>query len=510
VRVAELVGTLSIAADLSAGMPDGHALRSAMVAAAFAEELGVDSEVARHAYYLSLFALAGCSAESHTAAGIVGDEVLFGERIYGRDVGRLSEVLPVILATAARGKSPFAALVATVRTLSRLPHMPEVSRAHCEVAEQLAGRFGFDSAFRAALTHVFERWDGTGYPERAKADALPLALRIAHVATDANVGHRLGGIETALTLVQQRAGRGLDPELAARFAKVARRACAGLEQPSPWSAAMDAEPSPQRLAEPSAVEEALLAIAHFADLKCRFTSGHSTGVAALCARAGQELGLMQEQQRSLRWAGLLHDVGRVAVSATIWEKSGPLTDSDRERIRLHTYAGERVLMRAPALRTVGELASLAHERMDGSGYHRRLPGSELSLSARVLAAADVFQALREDRPHRAAMAGDSASAELRSLAERGALCPDAVRAVLAAVHPAASTPVRPGGLTDREADVIRLIARGLTNKEIAAALGISPKTAGHHVQHVLEKLGVHTRAAATLIAMQRGLITTRN
>jgi HD-GYP domain-containing protein (c-di-GMP phosphodiesterase class II)/DNA-binding CsgD family transcriptional regulator len=510
VRVAELAGTLSIAADLSAGMPDGHALRSAVAAAAFAEELGVGSDVARDAYYLSLFAMAGCSAEGHTAAGIVGDEILFGEKIYGRDVGRLSEVLPVLLATVTRGKSPFAALLATFRTLGRLPRMPEVSRAHCEVAAQLAGRFGFDPDFRAALLHVFERWDGSGFPDHARADALPLALRIAHVAGDANVGHRLGGIEGALTLVRKRAGRGLDPELAERFMKLALRACAGLEQPSPWSAAMDAEPSPQRMAAPDAAEEALLAMAHFADLKCRFTSGHSTGVAALCARAGRQLGLNEAQQQSLRWAGLLHDLGRVTVSTAIWEKAEPLTDAERERIRLHAYAGERVLMRAPALRTLGEIAALAHERLDGSGYHRRLPGSELSMSARVLAVADVFQALREDRPHRAAVDDDRAAAELRSMAERGALCPDAVRAVLTVGQHVVPAPARPGGLTDRELDVLRLVARGLTNKEIASALGISPKTAGHHVQHVFEKLGVRTRAAATLMAMQRGFVTTRN
>jgi HD-GYP domain-containing protein (c-di-GMP phosphodiesterase class II) len=504
------VGTLSIAADLSAGMPDGHALRSAVAAAAFAVELGVDSEVARHAYYLPLFAMAGCSAEAHTAASVVGDEILFGERIYGRDVGRMSEVLPVVLRLVTRGKSPLAGLVAGVRTLSRLPLMPDVSRAHCEVAVQLAASFGFDAAFRAALYRIFERWDGTGLPERARGDALPLALRIAHVAGEANVGHRLGGVETAIALVRERAGRGLDPELTERFASVAARACAGLEHPSPWAAAMEAEPAPERAAGPEDVEQALLAMAHFADLKCRFTHGHSTGVAALCAQAARQLDLGDEHERSLRWAGLLHDVGRVAVTAGIWEKSEPLTDAERERIRLHTYAGERVLARAPALKTAAEIATLAHERLDGSGYHRRLPGSELSMSSRILAAADVFQALREDRPHRAAVNDDRAAAELGSMAAGGALCPDAVRAVLAAVQHSAPAPARQSGLTDREVEVLRLVARGLTNKEIASALEISPKTAGHHVQHVFEKLGVRTRAAATLMAMQRGLVTTRS
>jgi HD-GYP domain-containing protein (c-di-GMP phosphodiesterase class II) len=510
VRVAELVGTLSIAADLSAGMPDDHALRGAVVAAAFAEQLGVDDEVAQHAYYLPLFAMAGCSAEAHTAASVIGDEILFGQRIYGSDVGRLREVLPVVLEIVTRGKHPLAALTAAVRTLSRLPEMPAVSRAHCEVAVQLSERFGFEPTFRAALLRVFERWDGTGIPEGTKGDALPLALRIAHVAAEANVGHRLGGVDGAIALVRKRSGRGLDPALAHRFTGVAARACAGLERTSPWAAAMEAEPSPQRMAGPDDIEEALLAMAHFADLKSRFTQGHSPGVSALCAGAARQLGLGAESERSLRWAGFLHDIGRVAVTAAIWEKSEPLTDAEREQIRLHTYAGERVLARASTLKTVAEIATLAHERLDGSGYHRRLPGSELSAAARVLAAADVFQALREDRPHRAAVASDRAAAELAALATQGALCPDAVRAVLVAAERPVPTPSRPSGLTDREIDVLRLVARGLTNKEIASALEISPKTAGHHVEHVFQKLGVRTRAAATLIAMQRGLVTTRS
>jgi HD-GYP domain-containing protein (c-di-GMP phosphodiesterase class II) len=491
-------------------MPHAHALRGAVVASAFAEQLGVDGEVLRHAYYLPLFAMAGCSAEAHTAASVLGDEVLFGEAIYGRDVGRLSEVLPVLLKVVTRGKHPLAALTATVRTLSRLAKMPEVSRAHCEVAAELAGRFGFEPPFRAALLGVFERWDGTGVPDGRKAEALPLALRIAHVADEANVGHRLGGVEGAIALVKKRAGRALDPRLAERFASVAARSCAGLDRPSPWAAAMDAEPAPRRMAGHEDIEEAVLALAHLSDLKCRFTQGHSTGVSALCVRAAQKLGLGEEHERSLRWAGLLHDVGRVAVTAAIWEKSEPLTDAERERIRLHTYAGERVLAHVPALKACADVAALAHERLDGSGYHRRLPGSELSMSARILAAADVFRALREDRPYRAALAGDRAAAELAAMAGSGALCPDAVRAVLGAAQHSAQAPLRPSGLTDREVEVLRLVARGLTNKEIGSALEISPKTAGHHVQHLFEKLGVRTRAAATMIAMQRGLIATRS
>jgi HD-GYP domain-containing protein (c-di-GMP phosphodiesterase class II)/DNA-binding CsgD family transcriptional regulator len=507
VRLAEIVGTLSIAADASAGMPESHALRGAIVAASFAMRLGLGTEVARDAFYLPLLAMAGCSADAHAAASVVFDEVRFGEEIYGRDVGRIQDVLPVLMRMAARGKGPLDALISWARAVGKVGQMTEVSRAHCEVAIHLAGRLGFDEAFRGALFGVFERWDGSGVPDRTPGERLPLALRVAQVAVDANVGHRLGGgVSGAVALVKKRAGLGLDPELVERFERVAVDACSGLDRPSPWLTALDAEPLPHRTLDDAGLEESLLAVAHFTDLKSRFTQGHSTGVSALAASAGRVLGFDAGSERIVRRAGLVHDIGRVAVTAAIWDKPGPLTDSERERVRLHTYVGERVLSRASSLAAVAEVATLAHERLDESGYHRRLSGSVLSVAARVLAAADVYHAVRELRPHRPALDAERAAEVLTRTAHEGRLCPDAVRAVLAGASGAVPTVPRPGGLTDREVQVLQLVARGLTNKEIAVELDISIKTAGHHVQHVLEKLGVRTRAAATMVAMQRGLV----
>lgn len=506
-RLAELIGTLSMAADAGAGMPDTHALRGATIAVRLAEVAQADDKTVREAFYLPLLAMSGCTAESHRSAEALGDEVEIGVETYGLDWGRASEMLPAVLRLARRGHGPIGGVVSMARAMGKLTQMMDVGRAHCEVAIHLAGRFGFDEPFRNALFQAFERWDGTGKPGGAKGEAIALGMRIAHVAIDANIGHRLGGVDGAVALTRKHAKRGLDPELVERFAGAAADVCAPLEDPSPWSAAMAAEPGPPRTADGEAIDEALRAIAHFTDLKCQFTRSHSTDVAALARAAGRHLRLGAEVEEVLSRAGLVHDVGRVAISASIWDKPGPLTDTERERIRLHTYVGERVLSRAPSLAPVAEIATLAHERLDGSGYHRRLPAAACSTAARVLAAADVYQALREDRPHRAAMAADRAADEILGMARAGTLCPDAVGAVLAAAGHAGRAPARPSGLTDREVEVLRLVARGLTNKEVAQALDISTKTAGHHVQHVLEKLGVTTRAAATMIAMQKGLVT---
>jgi HD-GYP domain-containing protein (c-di-GMP phosphodiesterase class II) len=205
---------------------------------------------------------------------------------------------------------------------------------------------------------------------------------------------------------------------------------------------------------------------------------------------------------------LIHDVGRVGVSNGIWNKSGPLTESEWERVRLHPYYTERIMNRSSALAPLGALAALHHERLDGSGYYRQVAPAQLSPAARILAAADVYQALTEPRPHRAACPPAAAADEVCRMMNAGKLDSDAVNAVLTVAGHRAR-PVRrewPGGLSEREVEVLRLIARGLSNRQMAASLVISEKTVSHHVQHIYDKIDVSTRAAATLFAMRNNLI----
>jgi HD-GYP domain-containing protein (c-di-GMP phosphodiesterase class II) len=278
--------------------------------------------------------------------------------------------------------------------------------------------------------------------------------------------------------------------------------------PSAWQAALAAEPGlPGQLGD-AEIDDAARTIGEFADLKGRLVRGHSAAVARLAEEAGRRAGLGAGEVTELRRAGHLHDVGRVGVTAAIWDKAGPLTDAERERVRLHAYYTERVLARAPALAGVAALAAADHERLDGSGYHRRIPAAAIGPAARILAAADVLAAMTEDRPHRPALPLDRAADELSREAAAGRLDPDAAAAVMAAagLSRTPSRRERPAGLSEREVEVLRLVARGLTNKEVAAALEISPRTAGHHLEHVFEKVGVTTRAAATLFAMQNDLL----
>jgi HD-GYP domain-containing protein (c-di-GMP phosphodiesterase class II) len=244
-------------------------------------------------------------------------------------------------------------------------------------------------------------------------------------------------------------------------------------------------------------------------MPCRWTRGHSEAVAALAEAAGSQLGVDAEGCTLLRHAGYLHDLGRVAIATSIWEAERPLTEGERERVRLHAYYTERILARPASLAPVAAVASLAHERTDGSGYHRRIPTNAIPLTARILAAADVYAALVANRPHRAALTPAGAAQMLSDEASAGRLDARAVSAVLAAAGHATSerrAVALPNGLSSREAEVLALVAVGMTNKEVATRLRISDRTVGHHLQHVYDKLGVSTRAAAALFAQQRGLV----
>jgi len=257
------------------------------------------------------------------------------------------------------------------------------------------------------------------------------------------------------------------------------------------------------------LESALEAIADFTDLKSPWTIGHSRGVADLAHAAATPYGLAAGDATLVRRAGLVHDLGRLGISNAIWDKPGALTPTELERVRLHPYLTERMLASSGALAPLGAIAVQHHERLDGSGYPRGLSGDGLTPPGRLLAAADAYRAMTEPRPHRAALDPARASRELQGEAKASRLDGAAVNAVLtAAGHRAPARREWPAGLTAREVDVLALLARGHANKEIARRLVVSPKTVSNHVEHIYLKLGVSSRAAATLFATEHGLMGT--
>jgi DNA-binding CsgD family transcriptional regulator len=312
-------------------------------------------------------------------------------------------------------------------------------------------------------------------------------------------------VERAARLVGERAGGGLDPDVAACFADDADRILELDPEVSAWDEVLGCEPAPRLTLEGEAIDRGLSAMGGFADLISPFFTGHSAGVAELVAAAAKRCRLDAGAAIAVRRAALVHDLGRVAIGARTWQRAGPLTVGEWEQVRLHPYQTERVISRSPFLSALAPVAGAHHERLDGSGYHRGSSAAELGLPARLLAAADAFHARCQPRPHRAPVAPSRAADDLGSEASAGRLDPDAVTAVVEAAGEHAPRLERPAGLTEREAEVLAMVARGLQTKQVARALGISVKTADSHIQHAYRKVGVSTRAAAALFAMEHGL-----
>lgn len=500
----ELMAALSLATDLALGAPLETGLATCLVATRFAKALGLDGDDARTVYHLALLRHIGCTAGNHELAAALGSEMGLHELIETRDFADPQHMLAA-LRGHAQGALPADRRAAALEQLpSALPLLVETTSGACEVAAMLAERFGFDSEVQAALIAFYERWDGGGIPGRLSGDAIPVAVRVVQVA-EAAVGARERG-DDAASWVLGLGGDRLDPQLATAFAKEPFSALP--EARSRWDAVVGLEPSPRRGLATDALDTALQAIGEFADLRSPYLVGHSGRVADLASDAATAVGLPKRDVTLVRRAGWVHDLGRVAVSAGTWGRPGRLTRDEWERVRLHPYQTDRLLEGARALYEVRAVAALHHERLDGSGYARAVPAALIPAAARILAAADAFAAMTETRPHRAARSRDDAARELRAESRSGRLDGRAVEAVLeVAGHRPRRRYQVVGGLTAREIEVLGLLARGHSNREIAEALVVSRKTVDTHVQHVYAKAGVSTRAGATLFAMQHGLVS---
>jgi HD-GYP domain-containing protein (c-di-GMP phosphodiesterase class II) len=506
VCAAEFIGALCLATDLGMGFPFEHGLHSTLVASRLAERLGVDPATASETYYVSLLAHSGCTTDAHVTAETFGDSLTthLNPVLYGTQ----REVLAgLVRALPEPDRAP---PVRAIQTVLRLPAMARRARPHftamCEVAGMLADGVGLPPSVQDLLAHLTERWDGKGPLGRAKGDQIPLAMRIVHVAVDATFQRLLGGDEHAVRVVREHAGSGLDPEVAACLADDGGEILALEPAVSAWDEVLAREPHPRLTLAGEALDRAFAAIGNFADLISPYLSGHSAGVAELAATAAARCGLDTPGEVAVRRAALVHDLGRVAVGARTWQKPGPLTAHEWEQVRLHAYYTERVLSRSPFLAALAPVACAHHERLNGSGYHRGVSGADLGLPARLLAAADAFHAMTEPRPYRAPLAPGEAAQTLADDARAGRFDADAVAAVVGAAGQRAPRIERPAGLTEREAQVVGLLARGLQTKQVARALGISVKTADRHVQNAYRKMGVSTRAAAALFAMEHGLV----
>ncbi len=512
VRLAELMAALSIATDLGMGQPLETALSSCVVAVRLGDALSLDTSTMRDVYYQALLRYIGCNAETYLLAALVGDELALRHDFAAVDPGEVPAVVDLavrFIRQANAGEPPSRMEAVIARGLLTLPQLTHESFAgHCEVAQRLARRLGLSESLIVCLGQLYERWDGKGQPHGLNGDDVAPPVLVVTLAQDAVVWNRIGGPDAAVETVRKRSGGAYDPNMAAGFCDNASAILAGLDQEPTWESVLALEPGRRDRLTGEEFDRACEALADFADIKSPYTLGHSTGVAALAAGAGERYGLTETDVTSLHRAGLLHDIGRVGVSTGLWGKEGPLSEREWEQVRLHAYYTDRVLARPEPLRRLGAMASQHHERMDGSGYHRALAGQAILPAARILAAADAYHAMIEPRPYRDPLSASDAETELRREVRDGRLDGDAVYAVLAeAGHRVTPTRrERPAGLSRREVEVLRLMARGFSNRDIGEQLFLAPDTVKHHIRHIYDKTAVSTRAGATMFAMENSLL----
>jgi HD-GYP domain-containing protein (c-di-GMP phosphodiesterase class II)/DNA-binding CsgD family transcriptional regulator len=511
-RTAELVAALSLATDLGNGYPLEKTLRTCLLALRIAERLGLSPAEQADVYYLTLLRSIACTSYAHEEANLLGGDDIAANLLYGAaDSASLMEMGWRSIGSLASGVGPVMRARAVVNvTLFAKRIGDEMCLAHFDVGARLAARLGMGDAVKTGLGQVWERWDGRGMPNRIGGDELGVATRIMHVAFVAEVEFRAGGYNSAAAEVRRRSGGHFDPRIAAAFTSVARTMPDQESQPSLWDEVLAAEPPPHQFIHAAGLAEVAGVFAAFADLKSPFTLGHSMGVAALAGRATQLMGRNDADVNSMNLAGLFHDLGRVSVPSGIWDKRGALSAAEWERVRLHSYYTERILTYSPLLAPIARLAGMHHERLDGSGYPHQSAAGTIPAMARLLAAADAYQARTEERPHRVARTPSEAAGELQGEVRAGHLDREAAAAVIAAAGQVPSHQWKPwpAGLTEREVDVLRLVSRAQGTRQIARALFISESTARHHIEHIYEKIGVSSRAGAALFAIEHDLIQT--
>ena len=506
VRLAELVAALSLGIDLGFGQPMEHVLRQCRIALRLAELVGLEEESRAAVYYTALLINVGCHADAYEQARWCGDDITMKAKKYDYEQRSLTE-MAMMLRLLGSGNPPLRRLrVAFDFALEGHKEVDGMLEGHARLARSLGEELGLPAAVLDSLASSYERWDGRGWPGHRAGDAIPIPARITQLAEFVEVGYRTGGLDGARSVATRRAGKQFDPNLVSALSGDIEKVFQGLDEVGSWDVVIDAEPALAIRLSASEFDAALAAIARFVDLKSPFTLGHSFASAELARRAAEGLGLSSDAQTVHR-AGLVCGFGRLGVSNAVWDKRGSLTAGDWERVRLHPHLTERMLHQSGTLAPLGRIAGQVRERIDGSGYPRGLAGTAITQPARVLAAADAYQAMREPRPHRPALSAEAAARELRADVKAGRLDGDVVDAVLdAAGHWVPRRREGVAGLTAREIEVLRLVAQGLPTKGIAARLVITPKTAGNHIEHIYTKIGVSNRAGASLFAMQHGLL----
>jgi HD-GYP domain-containing protein (c-di-GMP phosphodiesterase class II) len=433
IRLSEVISALSHALDVTEGQPAGHAMRSCVIGMRLGASVGLDPIQQSSLFYALLLKDAGCSSNAAKICALFGADdielkrdrklvnhlnsaeslryVVRNARPEGSPLGRMKQLATIVRSGAAGSRA--------------------ITELRCERGAEVARMIELPEDSAQAIRALDEHWDGQGYPDSLAGDDIPVLARILCLSQTAEVFFAEGGVDAVMEVARERRGTWFEPELVDVLlgTRSDSEFWARLEDATPQAMVDELEPEDRVLvADEDRLDRVAEAFALIVDAKSPYTGRHSEGVARIAVGIGDVMGFRGQKLRDLRRAGLLHDIGKLGVSNLILDKPGKLDEREWALMRRHPDLTARILERVSAFRDLADVASSHHERLDGRGYHRGLGAEQLGTAARILAVADVCEALSAERPYRAAMEREQMLAIMREDAGEG-LCPDCFEAL---------------------------------------------------------------------------------
>jgi putative nucleotidyltransferase with HDIG domain len=413
ISLSEIISALSYALDLTEGAVHGHALRSCLLGMRIAAELDLPSDQTSGLYFALLLKDIGCSSNASRLCQIVGGDdraikagVKFEDwtKPHKPNLSTLKLLWKNVLPSAGT-----AARVARILHIGLTQHKnnQEMISIRCDRGASIITKLGMGEFAAEAVRSLDEHWDGSGYPDSMKGEQIPLLARICAVAQHLDIFSAGRGKQNAIDTLQERSGTWFDPQLVSIALSLHRQGALWLHcspgdpEQHTRQAVLDLDTGTRHRLEPGQIDQICEAFADVVDAKSHFTFRHSIGVADAAFGIAETMGLAPERVQLVRRAALLHDIGKLSISNTILDKTTVLSASEWKAVHQHPRITRLILERVRSFREMAVIAGEHHEKLDGSGYPDRLTARDLSVESRIIAVADVFGALSEDRPYRA-------------------------------------------------------------------------------------------------------------
>jgi len=436
-QISQLIAAMSYALDMTEGQPQGHSARSCMIGMRLAYELKLPEDQWPALFYALLLKDLGCSSNASKVCYLFGADdriakgnlktVDWSSRV--RSLRYVSEnVAPE--ASALQRARQFISVVAKGPAKAR-----ELVQLRCDRGATIARALELPEATAVAIRSLDEHWNGNGYPDNLEGERIPVVSRILNLAQTVEVFWAQHGIEAARQITIDRRGSWFDPSMVDAMDPIFNDEAfwGRMLQADPIQEAMKFEPAQHILASDDAtLDRIAMGFSMVIDAKSPWTFCHSTGVAEVAVGIGMQLGLSMYELQQLNRAALLHDVGKLGVSNLILDKPAKLNADELAVMRKHPSFTFDILNRVDGFRRFSELAASHHERLDGRGYHRGLPGEMLPKAVRALAVADMYEALAAKRPYRQDLSSEEVMTILNRDAGKG-VCPEALEALKAFV-----------------------------------------------------------------------------